>query len=262
MSVSFLPLSLAQEVDRFILHPQEEERVAPCWVPPLWGEVITSSLETTQSRFKGWWWGHCKQADYSWCPRMKLSSWREIRSSERNMVYGDTLRTTGSSLCFFFSFFLWIKFGLTVIYFLKLQLCELLITSSLYHPLSQIEPAFLICCCSVPVMFDFLQPHGLQHPRLRCPSLSPGACSSSCPLSWWCKPTISSSVTPNWQRLQCSRQQTPKAALAEGSSWGQSQGGRLLYSHQGENLPTKFASKTNMQNVEDWLLHAYISKAL
>ena len=37
--------------------------------------------------------------------------------------------------------------------------------------------------------------HGLQHTRLPCPSLSPGVCSNSCPLSWWCHPTISSSVT-------------------------------------------------------------------
>ena len=37
--------------------------------------------------------------------------------------------------------------------------------------------------------------HGLQHARLPCPSLSPGVCSNSCPLSLWCYPTISSSVT-------------------------------------------------------------------
>ena len=41
-----------------------------------------------------------------------------------------------------------------------------------------------------------LQAHGLQHARLPCPSLSPGVCSNSCPLSQWCHPTISSSVTP------------------------------------------------------------------
>ena len=29
-----------------------------------------------------------------------------------------------------------------------------------------------------------------------CPSPSPGACSNSCPYSWWCHPTISSSVIP------------------------------------------------------------------
>ena len=37
--------------------------------------------------------------------------------------------------------------------------------------------------------------HGLQHSRLPCPSLSPGVCSNSSPLSRWCHPTISSSVT-------------------------------------------------------------------
>ena len=46
------------------------------------------------------------------------------------------------------------------------------------------------------VVSDSLQPHGLQHTRLPCPSLSPGVCSNSCPLGWWCHPTISSSVTP------------------------------------------------------------------
>ena len=46
------------------------------------------------------------------------------------------------------------------------------------------------------VMSDSLQPHGLQHTRLPCPSPSPGTCSNSCPLSWWCHPTISSSVIP------------------------------------------------------------------
>ena len=44
------------------------------------------------------------------------------------------------------------------------------------------------------VMSDSFKPHGLQHPRLPCPSLSPGACSHSCLLSRWCHPTISSSV--------------------------------------------------------------------
>ena len=34
----------------------------------------------------------------------------------------------------------------------------------------------------------------LQHTRLPCPSLSPGVCSNSCPLSPWCHLTISSSV--------------------------------------------------------------------
>ena len=38
------------------------------------------------------------------------------------------------------------------------------------------------------------QCYGLYHARLPWPSLSPGVCSNSCPLSWWCYPTISSSA--------------------------------------------------------------------
>ena len=33
------------------------------------------------------------------------------------------------------------------------------------------------------VMSDYLQPHGLQHTRLSCPSLSPRVCSNSCPMT-------------------------------------------------------------------------------
>ena len=45
------------------------------------------------------------------------------------------------------------------------------------------------------VVSEALQDHGLQHSRIPCPSLSPGACSNLCPLSGWCYPTISFSVT-------------------------------------------------------------------
>ena len=43
------------------------------------------------------------------------------------------------------------------------------------------------------VVSDSLRPHGLQHARPPCPSPTPGVYSDSCPLSWWCHPTISSS---------------------------------------------------------------------
>jgi len=52
------------------------------------------------------------------------------------------------------------------------------------------------------VMSDSLQPHGLQHSRLSCPSPTPRAYSESCPLSRWCHPTISSSVVPFSSCLQ------------------------------------------------------------
>ena len=47
---------------------------------------------------------------------------------------------------------------------------------------------------SLSVVSDSSWPHGLQHARFPCPSLSPGVCSNSCPLSLCCHPTISSSV--------------------------------------------------------------------
>ena len=49
---------------------------------------------------------------------------------------------------------------------------------------------WLLFSCSV--MSSSLRPHGLQHTRLPCPSLSPRVCSNSCPLSRWCHPTITS----------------------------------------------------------------------
>ena len=47
-----------------------------------------------------------------------------------------------------------------------------------------------------------LRHHRLQHARHPYPSLSPRVCSNSCPLSQWCQPTISSSVTPSPPALQ------------------------------------------------------------
>ena len=48
---------------------------------------------------------------------------------------------------------------------------------------------------SLSCVWLFVTP-GLQHPRLPCPSWSPGVNSDPCPLSRWCHPTILSSVTP------------------------------------------------------------------
>ena len=45
-------------------------------------------------------------------------------------------------------------------------------------------------------MSSSLQPQGLQHARLSCPSPSSRVCSNSCPLRQWCHPTISSFVIP------------------------------------------------------------------
>ena len=68
-----------------------------------------------------------------------------------------------------------------------------------------------------------LQPHGLQHAGLPCPSPSPGVCSHLCPLSQWCHPAISSSVAPFSSCLQ--------SHLAPGSfpvSWLFASGGQSI----------------------------------
>ena len=67
-----------------------------------------------------------------------------------------------------------------------------------------------------------LQPHGLQHTRLPCPSLSPWVCSDPYSLNWWCHPTISSSVAP----FSC-----PQSFPASGSfpvSWLFTSGGQII----------------------------------
>ena len=71
-------------------------------------------------------------------------------------------------------------------------------------------------------MSDSLWPHGMQHARLPCPSLSSGVCSNSCPLSRWCHPTVSSSVAP----FSC-----PQSFPASGSfpmSWLITSGGQSI----------------------------------
>ena len=52
------------------------------------------------------------------------------------------------------------------------------------------------------VVSDSLWPHGLQHARPPCPSPTPRVYSNSCPSSWWCHRTISSSVVPFSSHLQ------------------------------------------------------------
>ena len=69
-----------------------------------------------------------------------------------------------------------------------------------YQYASHICTDFSQFSCSV--VSDSLRPHGLQHARLLCSSPTPGACSNSCPSSWWCHPTISSLVIPFFSCFQ------------------------------------------------------------
>ena len=60
----------------------------------------------------------------------------------------------------------------------------------------------LVCIFKCHLLFSHstvsnsLWSHELQHTRLPCPSPTPRVCTNSCPLSWWCHPTISSFIVP------------------------------------------------------------------
>ena len=64
-------------------------------------------------------------------------------------------------------------------------------------------------------MSDSLWPQRLQHARPPCPSPTPGVYLNSCPLSWWCHPTISSSVVPFTSHLRS----FPASHLNKKRSW-------------------------------------------
>ena len=88
------------------------------------------------------------------------------------------------------------------------------------------------------VMSNSLQPHGLQHARLPWPSLTPEACSNSCPLSRWCHPTISSSVIPYFSCLQ--------SCLASGS-FQMSQ-----FTSDGRSIGASALASVLPMNIQDW----------
>ena len=83
-------------------------------------------------------------------------------------------------------------------------------------------------------------PHGLQHTRLPCPSPTLGACSNSCPLSWCCHPTISSSFVP----FSC-LQSFPASGYFLMSQFFASGGQSIRASALASVLP---------MNVQDWFL--------
>ena len=86
-----------------------------------------------------------------------------------------------------------------------------------------------------------LQSHGLKHARLPCPSPTFGACSNSCPLSWWCHPTISSSVIPFSSCLQY---------FPASGSFQMSQ----FFSSGGQSIGVSASASVLPKNTQDWSL--------
>ena len=82
-------------------------------------------------------------------------------------------------------------------------------------------------------------PHGLQYARLPCPSPTPGAYSNSCPLSWWCYPTISSSVVPFSSCLQ---------SFPASGSFQMSQ----FFASCGQSIGVSTWASVLPMNIQDW----------
>ena len=91
---------------------------------------------------------------------------------------------------------------------------------------------------SHPVISDSLWPHGLQHARPSCPSPTPRVYSNSCPLRWWCHPTISSVIPFS----SC-----PQSLPASGS-FQMSQ----LFTWGGQSIGVSASASVLLMNTQDW----------
>ena len=92
---------------------------------------------------------------------------------------------------------------------------------------------------------DCLQPHGLQHTRLSCPSPTPRAYSNSSPLSWWCHLTISSSVIPFSSCLQ---------SFPASGSFPMSQ----FFTAGGQSIGVSASTSALPMNIQDWFPSGWI----
>ena len=97
------------------------------------------------------------------------------------------------------------------------------------EPLSSVAQLYLTLC----------RPHGLQHSRLPCPSPTPETCSNSCPSSWWCHPTISSSVVPFSSCLQ---------SFPASGSFPRSQ----FFASGGQSMGVSASTSVLPKNIQDW----------
>ena len=88
-------------------------------------------------------------------------------------------------------------------------------------------------------MSNPLWPHGLQHTRPPCSSLTPGVCSNSCPLSRWCHPTILSSAVPFSSCLQ---------SFPASGSFQMSQ----LFTSGDQSIGSSASTSVLPMNIQDW----------
>ena len=97
-------------------------------------------------------------------------------------------------------------------------------------------------CCSLFLFSRWVMSdsgsHRLQHARPPCPSPTPRVYSDSCPLSWWCHATISSSVVPFSSCLQ---------SFPASGSFQMSQ----LFA-SGQSIGVAASASVLPKNIQDW----------
>ena len=91
------------------------------------------------------------------------------------------------------------------------------------------------------VMSDSLQPHGLQHTRLPCPSPTPRVYSNSYALNRWYYPAISSSVVP----FSSHRQSFPASGSFQMSQY---------FASGGQSYSSSHVQMWNLDHKESWAL--------
>ena len=113
--------------------------------------------------------------------------------------------------------------------FISLHLCQ--------HVFSSVQFS-----CSV--VSDSLRPHEPWHARPPCPSPNPRVYPNSCPLSWWCHLTISSSVVPFSSCLQS----FPMSCPSQLQSLQMSQ----LFTSGGQNIGVSASKSVLPMNTQGW----------
>ena len=98
------------------------------------------------------------------------------------------------------------------------------------------------------VMSNSLRSHELQHARPLCPSPTPGVHPNPCPLSRWCHPAISSSVSSCPQSLPASRSFPMSQLFTWGSqSIGVSASASVLPMNTQDWCPLRWTGWTSLQ---------------
>ena len=114
--------------------------------------------------------------------------------------------------------------------------------NNIYHNILSINGWYLSSyhCCLLLLLFNLSDVSDSAIPRTEapCPSPSLRVCSSSCPLSWWCHPSSSSSVIP----FSCLQ------SFPASGSFPMS----CLFTSGGQSIGVSASTSVLPMNIQDW----------